>query len=296
MPRTNRGIFSLNELPDLAERIQVSLLNVLEERDIADPRLRAPAAARLLLVASANPEDYTNRGRIITPLKDRFGAEIRTHYPRTAEDEIAIVEQERVVFDDMPVPVHVPEHMKEIAVEITHLARRHPQINQRSGVSVRVTTANYESLVSSALRRALISGEREAVVRVSDLVAVTPSTAGKVELDTWEESDDDQVLDKLVRSACSNVFRRHFNAQELADLVQRFDQAGFTVEVGPLLPAETYGDALRELPGLDRAREKLGEADTPQSMAAVLEFVLEGLHLSKRLNKTALEGTAVYGG
>ncbi|MGO8686425.1 MAG: magnesium chelatase [Candidatus Dormibacteria bacterium] len=296
VPRTNRGIFAINELPDLAERIQVGLLNIIEERDVQIRGFRIRLPLDVFVVATANPEDYTNRGRIITPLKDRFGAQVRTHYPRTAEDEIAIAEQERVVFDDMPVPVHVPEHMKEIAVEITHLARRHPQINQRSGVSVRVTTANYESLVSSALRRALISGEREAVVRVSDLVAVTPSTAGKVELDTWEESDDDQVLDKLVRSACSNVFRRHFNAQELADLVQRFDQAGFTVEVGPLLPAETYGDALRELPGLDRAREKLGEADTPQSMAAVLEFVLEGLHLSKRLNKTALEGTAVYGG
>jgi magnesium chelatase subunit I len=125
---------------------------------------------------------------------------------------------------------------------------------------------------------------------------VTPSTAGKVELDTWEDTDDDQVLDKLVRSACSNVFRRHFSVQELADLVQRFDQGGFTVEVGPLLPVETYREALAELPGLGRAREKLGEPDTPQAMAAVLEFLLEGLHLGKRLNKTALEGTAVYAG
>ena len=296
VPRTNRGIFAINELPDLAERIQVGLLNIIEERDVQIRGFRIRLPLDVFVVATANPEDYTNRGRIITPLKDRFGAQVRTHYPRTVEDEIAITEQERVVFEEMPVPVHVPEHMKEIAVEITHLARRHPQINQRSGVSVRVTTANYESLVSSALRRALIAGEKEAVVRVSDLAAVMPSTAGKVELDTWDDTDDDQVLDKVVRSACSNVFRRHFSTQELAELVQRFDQAGFTVEVGPLLPADSYGGALRELPGLDRAREKLGEPDTPQSMAAVLEFVLEGLHLSKRLNKTALGGTAVYGG
>jgi magnesium chelatase subunit I len=295
IPRTHRGIFAINELPDLAERIQVGLLNIIEERDVQIRGFRIRLPLDVFVVATANPEDYTNRGRIITPLKDRFGAQVRTHYPRTVEHEIAIVEQERVVFDDMPVPVHVPQHMKEIAVEITHLARRHPQINQRSGVSVRVTTANYESLTSSALRRALIRGEKEAVVRVSDLAAVTPSTAGKVELDTWDGTDDDQVLDKVVRSACSNVFRRHFSAQELSDLVQRFDR-GFTVEVGPLMTAESYRSAIEELPGLDRARQKLDEPDTPQSMAAVLEFVLEGLHLSKRLNKTALEGTQVYGG
>ena len=296
VPRTNRGIFAINELPDLAERIQVGLLNIIEERDVQIRGFRIRLPLDVLVVATANPEDYTNRGRIITPLKDRFGAQVRTHYPRTVEDEIAIAEQERVVFDDTPVPVHVPQHMKEIAVEITHLARRHPQINQRSGVSVRVTTANYESLASSALRRALITGEKEAVARVSDLAAVTASTSGKVELDTLDDSDNDQVLDKIVRNACSNVFRRHFSATELADLVQRFDQGGFTVEVGPLMTAESYGQAIGELPGLAPARQKLGEPDTPQSMAAVLEFVLEGLHLGKRLNKTALDSTSVYGG
>ncbi len=296
VPRTNRGIFAINELPDLAERIQVGLLNIIEERDVQIRGFRIRLPLDVLVVATANPEDYTNRGRIITPLKDRFGAQVRTHYPRTVEDEIAIAEQERVVFDDTPVPVHVPEHMKEIAVEITHLARRHPQINQRSGVSVRVTTANYESLISNALRRALITGEKEAVARVSDLVAVTASTSGKVELDTLDDSDDGQVLDKIVRSACSNVFRRHFSAAELGELVQRFDQGGFTVEVGPLMTAESYGHAIGELPGLDLARQKLDEPDTPQSRAAVLEFVLEGLHLGKRLNKTALDGTSVYGG
>jgi magnesium chelatase subunit I len=296
VPRTNRGIFAINELPDLAERIQVGLLNIIEERDVQIRGFRIRLPLDVFVVATANPEDYTNRGRIITPLKDRFGAQVRTHYPRTVEDEMAIAEQERVVFDDTPVPVHVPQHMKEIAVEITHLARRHPQINQRSGVSVRVTTANYESLIGSALRRALITGEREAVARVSDLAAVTASTSGKVELDTLDDSDDGQVLDKIVRSACSNVFRRHFSAAELPDLVQRFDQGGFTVEVGPLMTAESYRPAIGELPALDLARQKLDEPDTPQSMAGVLEFVLEGLHLGKRLNKTALDGTSVYGG
>ncbi|MGD1052988.1 MAG: magnesium chelatase, partial [Candidatus Dormibacteria bacterium] len=296
VPRTNRGIFAINELPDLAERIQVGLLNIIEERDVQIRGFRIRLPLDVLVVATANPEDYTNRGRIITPLKDRFGAQVRTHYPRTVEDEIAIAEQERGVFDDTPVTVHFPQYMKEIAVEITHLARRHPQINQRSGVSVRVTTANYESLASSALRRALISGEKEAAARISDLAAVTASTSGKVELDTLDDSDDGQVLDKIVRSACSNVFRRHFSAAELATLVQRFDEAGFTVEVGPLMTAESYRPAIGELPGLDAARQKLDEPETAQAMAGVLEFVLEGLHLGKRLNKTALDGTSVYGG
>ncbi len=296
VPRTNRGIFAINELPDLAERIQVGLLNIIEERDVQIRGFRVRLPLDVVVVATANPEDYTNRGRIITPLKDRFGAQVRTHYPRTPEDEIAIAEQERVVFDDMPVPVHMPQHMREIAVEITHLARRHPQVNQRSGVSVRVTTANYESLISNALRRALLTGEKEAAARISDLPALTASTAGKVELDTWEDADDEQVLDKLIRTACSNVFRRHFSVAELNDMVQRFERGAFTVEVGPLVPLDVYRQAMTELPGLDRARQKLGEPAGLASSVAVMEFLLEGLHLGKRLNKTALEGTAIYGG
>ena len=297
VPRTNRGIFAINELPDLAERIQVGLLNIIEERDVQIRGFRIRLPLDVVVVATANPEDYTNRGRIITPLKDRFGAQVRTHYPRTAEHEIAIVDQERATFDEMPVPVHVPQHMKEILVEITHLARRHPQVNQKSGVSVRVTTANYENLVANALRRALLTGEKEAVVRISDLPALLPSTSGKIELETWDDADDEQVIDKIVRTACNNVFRRYFSAQEFGDLVQRFDKSGVTVEVGDRLAASAYGQAVEALPGLDRARQKLDELQTPASMAAVLELVLEGLHLGKRLNKTALdEHVSVYGG
>jgi magnesium chelatase subunit I len=296
IPRTNRGIFAINELPDLAERIQVGLLNIIEERDVQIRGYRLRLPLDVYVVATANPEDYTNRGRIITPLKDRFGAQVRTHYPHSLEDEIAIAEQERTVFDDMPVPVTVPAFMIEIVAELSHVARRHPQVNQRSGVSVRVSTANYENLVSNALRRALHTGEREAVARVSDLPALMASTAGKIELETWEESDDEAVLEKLMKTACNNVFRRHFTVQEFADLVQRFERGGFTVEVSDQLPALAYAQALNELPGLDRARQKLDEPDSDAMRVAILEFVLEGLHLGKRLNKTALEGSAVYGG
>ncbi|HZB97461.1 MAG TPA: magnesium chelatase [Candidatus Sulfotelmatobacter sp.] len=296
VPRTNRGIFAINELPDLAERIQVGLLNIIEERDVQIRGYRIRLPLDVYVVATANPEDYTNRGRIITPLKDRFGAQVRTHYPQTIDHEMAIVEQERTVFDEEPVPVHVPAFMKEIIAEVTHLARRHPQVNQRSGVSVRVTIANFENLSSNALRRALITGEKEAVARISDLSCVLSSTSGKVELETWEESDDSSILDKIIRTACNNVFRRHFNVGEFSNLVQRFERGGFTVEVGDHLPANAYRPSIDELPGIDKARQKLGEPATAASQAAVLEFVLEGLHLGKRLNKTAVDGTAIYGG
>src|ERR1700680_4659123 len=296
VPRPNRGIFAINELPDLAERIQVGLLNIIEERDVQIRGFRVRLPLDIVAVATANPEDYTNRGRIITPLKDRFGAQVRTHYPRSLEDEIAIAELERMTFDDMPVPVIVPGFMQEIVAELSHVARRHPQVNQRSGVSVRLTTANYENLAAGALRRALRTGEREAVARISDLPALTASTSGKIELETWEDSDDGAVLEKLMRTACNNVFRRHFTVQEFGDLVQRFDRGGFTVEVGDQHAVSPYAQALAELSGIDKARQRLGEPDTDAMRVAVLEFVLEGLHLGKRLNKTALEGSSVYGG
>src|SRR4051812_12312125 len=167
IPRTNRGVFVINELPDLAERIQVGLLNILEERDvqIRGHKIRLPLD--VYLVASANPEDYTNRGRIITPLKDRAGSQIRTHYPRTVEHEIEIMEQERMVFSDNGIEVTVPQYMREIVAELTHLARKHPDISQRSGVSVRVSVANYENLISNAVKRAIRLGEKNAAPRVS---------------------------------------------------------------------------------------------------------------------------------
>jgi len=296
VPRTNRGIFAINELPDLAERIQVGLLNIIEERDVQIRGYRIRLPLDVYVVATANPEDYTNRGRIITPLKDRFGAQIRTHYPKTLDHEIAIVEQERMRFEDSPATVRVPGYMKEIIAEITHLARRNPQVNQRSGVSVRVSIANYENLEANALRRAILTGEKEAVPRISDLPALVPSSAGKLELETWEENDDQSVLEKIIRTASSNVFRRHFTVQEFTDLVQRFDRGGFTVEVSDHAAADTYEQAMRELPGIDKALTKLEEPSTAASRAAVLEFVLEGLHLSKRLNKTPIDGSTIYGG
>src|SRR5215212_8203149 len=206
IPRTNRGIFVINELPDLAERIQVGLLNILEERDvqIRGHKIRLPLD--VYLVASANPEDYTNRGRIITPLKDRAGSQIRTHYPRTVEHEIEIMEQERMVFSDNGIEVTIPQYMREIVAELTHLARKHPDISQRSGVSVRVSVANYENLLSNAIKRAIRLNERQAAPRVSDLPALISSTAGKIELEAVGDAREDRVIEKLMQGAVLAVF------------------------------------------------------------------------------------------
>jgi magnesium chelatase subunit I len=295
VPRTNRGIFAINELPDLAERIQVGLLNLVEERDVQIRGYKIRLPLDVAFVASANPEDYTNRGRIITPLKDRFGAQIRTHYPRRLEDEIRIVEQERADFADGELPVFVPEFMKEIVAEITQLARRSAKINQRSGVSVRVSITNYENLVSNATRRALRTDETDVVPRISDLPSVIPSSAGKLEMETWEEGDDQSVLEKILKTAVLNTFRRHFEVTQFAELVQRFD-AGLTFEVSEWQPSVRYVAFAREAPGLEKAVKSLGGPGKAAATASAVEFILEGLHLSKRVNKSETEGGALYAG
>src|SRR5213082_1753640 len=210
LPRTHRGIFTINELPDLAERIQVGLLNIMEERDVQIRGYKVRLPLDLFVVASANPEDYTNRGRIITPLKDRFGSQIRTHYPRTAEHESGIVEQEHTRFAADGYETTVPDYMREIVVELTHLARRSSEISQRSGVSVRVSICNYENLASNALKRAIRLREKQVAPRVTDLNALVASTAGKIELEAVGETDEEKIVDKLITRAILNVFNRHF--------------------------------------------------------------------------------------
>ncbi|MGH9083697.1 MAG: sigma 54-interacting transcriptional regulator, partial [Acidimicrobiales bacterium] len=207
VPRVNRGIFAVNELPDLSERIQVGLLNVLEERDVQIRGHRVRLPLDIVLVATANPEDYTNRGRIITPLKDRFGAQIRTHYPLDAASEAAVMRAEAEVPPGGP-PVTVPAYLEEVVAEISQLARRSPHLNQRSGVSVRLTIANYETMVANARRRALRTGEPVVVPRVSDLGALVPSTQGKIEVEALDEGREEDVVAQLVSAAVLAVFRR----------------------------------------------------------------------------------------
>src|SRR5499426_4496553 len=238
LPRTNRGIFAINELPDLAERIQVGLLNIMEERDVQIRGYKVRLSLDVFVVASANPEDYTNRGRIITPLKDRFGSQIRTHYPTRIQHEIDIMEAERTSFTD-PVETRAPEYMKQIVAELTHLARRSSEISQRSGVSVRVSICNYENLLSSALKRAIRLGEPVASPRVSDLDAMVASTSGKIELEAVGEASEDKILNKLAQKAVLNVFNRAFTGSDLDDVVSSF-QGEMKVDVSDVMPLEAY--------------------------------------------------------
>jgi magnesium chelatase subunit I len=295
VPRTNRGIFSINELPDLAERIQVGLLNVLEERDVQIRGYKIRLPLDLMLVASANPEDYRNRGRIITPLKDRFGAQIRTHYPLDVEVEMDVVDQEARPVAGDGLAVTVPDFMTEIVAEISQQARRSPHVNQRSGVSVRLSITNYETLVANATRRALRGGEQEVVPRVSDLEALVASTAGKLEFETVEDGREEQVLDRIVKAATLDTFRARCRPERLTALVGAFEN-GLVVHTGADVPSVQYANLLPQLPGLKDTLVDLEVGETPAAVASALEFVLEGLHLSKRLNKDAVGARATYRG
>jgi magnesium chelatase subunit I len=295
VPRANRGIFAVNELPDLAERIQVGLLNVLEERDVQIRGFTVRLPLDVVLVSTANPEDYTNRGRIITPLKDRFGAQIRTHYPPDTDTELAIVHQEAtppLSGEDGP-RVEVPDCMAEVVAEISQLARQSPHVNQHSGVSVRLSISNYETLVANAVRRALRLGEADAVPRVSDLGALVSSTQGKIEIEALEEGREDRILQGLVSAAVLAVFRRRCPSEQLGAIAAAFDDAR-VVHAGDDLPASSYADILSSLPALRGPVLALAGSETPGAVASAIEFVLEGLHLTKRLNKDASGAKATY--
>jgi magnesium chelatase subunit I len=293
IPRTNRGIFCINELPDLAERIQVGLLNIMEERDVQIRGYKVRLPLDVYVVASANPEDYTNRGRIITPLKDRCGSEIRTHYPREIEDEIVIMEAESARFVADGLETSYPKYMKEIIAEITHQARRSQDISQRSGVSVRVSISNYENVMSNAIRRAIRLNEHQAVPRISDLPALIASTSGKIELDTVGDAKEDRIIQKLVKNAIVKVFGDYFEVREFEQLVAGFER-GLSVQASDSLPSMEYVHQLARVGGLKQAVAKLNGHGTPASVASAVEFILEGLHLNRRLNKNEVGGRARY--
>jgi magnesium chelatase subunit I len=289
VPRTNRGIFCINELPDLTEKLQVGLFNLMEERDVQIRGYRIRLPLDIFLVASANPEDYTNRGRIITPLKDRYGAQIKTHYPLTIEEEIAIVDTERKQFPKDEVESFIPQYMKEIIAKITHLARKSPDINQRSGVSVRASIANFETVTANAIRRAVTLGEKLAVPRFSDLPYIKSSTGGKIELESFEETKEEKVIDDLAKKAVLEIFNKYFQVSDLEELVTQFS-GGFSVSVSDMMPAKTYTSNIKEMLGLTKVLKTVTKSDRPEEVAAAMEFILEGLHLNKRLNKSRLEG------
>jgi len=303
VPRTNRGIFSVNELPDLAERIQVALLNVLEERDIQVRGYQLRLPLDLLLVASANPEDYTNRGRIITPLKDRFGAEVRTHYPLDLDTEMALVAQEAAVLwdtdADHAAPL-VPTHLLEVVARYTRAVRDAPQVDQRSGVSARFAIAAVETVAASAVRRAAITNEPVAVARVVDLPTVVAASRGKVEFDDADAGREFEVLAHLLRRSIADTYRARLAGLDLRPLQEKFG-GGMLVESGALVSADALLSQLGAMPGLAELMERLepsGAAEGPAAVgmaAACVEFALEGLHLNKRLAKESSGDRTVYG-
>jgi magnesium chelatase subunit I len=294
VPRTNRGIFAINELPDLTEKVQVGLFNLMEEKDVQIKGYRVRLPLDVVLVASANPEDYTSRGRIITPLKDRFDVQIRTHYPRTLEDEIAIVEQEVPSVERSSRPVRVPAFIKEIVAQMTFEARASNEINQASGVSVRVSINNYESLLSNAEKRAVRVGEREIVPRISDLHSVFASTAGKIELEyAGEDKKEEDLIDRLLNRALLKVWDKYLQVDALKRVTDHFE-SGWGVEVSDQMRSEDYLEGIRQIPGLREGVALLGSFESPALMATAIEFVLEGLHLHQKLNKNRDGGRYTY--
>jgi len=290
IPRSHRGIVAINELPDLAERIQVAMLNVMEERDIQIRGYVLRLPLDVLVVASANPEDYTNRGRIITPLKDRFGAEIRTHYPLELAAEVAVVRQEADLVAE------VPDYLVEILARFTRNLRESSSVDQRSGVSARFAIAGAETVAASALHRAASQGEEDPVARVVDLQAAVAVLGGKIEFESGEEGREEEVLTHLLRTATAETVRQHLRGLDLGLLVEAIE-AGAMVTTGEQVTAR---DFLTGLPVLgeselyDEICERLG-ATSDGARAGAIELALEGLYLARKVGKDTDGAETVYG-
>jgi magnesium chelatase subunit I len=294
VPRANRGIFAVNELPDLAEKIQVAFFNIMEENDFQIKGFPVRLPLDILIVATANPEDYTSRGRIITPLKDRFDVQLRTHYPIETESEIAIMEQEVKNPSFNGLETHVPRFIKEILAEMTFQARSSSEINQKSGVSCRVSIRSYESIIGSALRRCLELSEAKAVPRITDIESTFPAILGKLELE-YEVADksENEILENLAKRAIKAVFDDHFQTEELTSIIESFKD-GMAAEVSKSLPSVEYMDGYEVIPGMKKAVKKLVDPNDPPEASSAMEFILEGLHLSNKLNKEVEDKGIIY--
>ena len=290
VPRAHRGIVAINELPDLAERIQVALLNVMEERDIQVRGYTLRLPLDVLLVATANPEDYTNRGRIITPLKDRFGAEVRTHYPLEVAGEIDLINQEAQLVAE------VGDYLIEVVARFVRHLRESASIDQRSGVSARFAIAAAETVAAAALRRAALTGEADAVARPVDLEAVPSVLRGKLEFESGEEGREHEILDHLLRRSVADTARGKLAGLNLRSLAEAVTD-GHPVATGERVPAAEVLAALPELPVLHEVAIRLGAAPDgpPGPIAAAVELALELLYLTRKLGKDAEGGRTVYG-
>jgi magnesium chelatase subunit I len=292
--RSHRGIFAINELPDLAEKVQVGLFNLMEERDLQIKGFKVRLPLDVIVVATANPEDYTSRGRIVTPLKDRFDVQVRTHYPKTVAEEVAIMEQEAGAAERSGRPLRVADFLKEIVARFTMEARKAPEVNQASGVSVRVTVNNYETLLANAEKRAIRCREPEIAPRVSDLHALFASSNGKLELEYGLDGAREAVIvDRLLSLAIKGAFEARLPAAELAPVVEYMGR-GWGVAVSDTMPSADYAEALASIPGLRDVVDRLGPFESPGLSAAAVEFVFEGMHLLKKLNRDRDGGRLSY--
>ena len=305
IPRSNRGIFAINELPDLAPRIQVGLFNVLEERDVQIRGYPIRLELDVCLVFSANPEDYTNRGRIVTPLKDRIGSVIRTHYPETVAEGIQIAQENAWLQrggkspSDSDVTVEVPAFMNEIVEQVVRLARSSPHVSQASGVSVRTSIANLETVVSNAERRGLATGENHVVPRVCDLNYLVASCRGKIEMTLAEEEGaEDKLIRSLVGEAVKTVFGRYADAEAYDSITEQF-KGNLTFPAGDDLSAEEFVANMKAIKGLPQAAGQLAKkmelnCGDPAILASVGEFLLEGLYVNNRLSKYNVRGKTFF--
>jgi magnesium chelatase subunit I len=304
IPRSNRGIFAINELPDLAPRIQVGLFNVLEERDIQIRGYPIRLNLDVCLVFSANPEDYTNRGRIVTPLKDRIGSVIRTHYPETVDEGIEIAQNNAWLDRNSNgaasgVAVQTPRFMVEIVELIVRLARSSPHVSQASGVSVRTSIANTETLVSSAERRGILTGEKRVVVRVCDLAHLVASCRGKIEMTLAEEDGaEDKLIQSLTGEAVKTIFSRYAEPDDFEQITEQF-KGNLTFPAGDDLPAGEFVANMKAIKSLPQSAAKLAkemelDPDSPAILASVGEFLLEGLYVNNRLSKFNNRGKTFF--
>lgn len=304
IPRSNRGIFAINELPDLAPRIQVGLFNVLEERDIQIRGYPIRLDLDVCIVFSANPEDYTNRGRIVTPLKDRIGSVIRTHYPETVAEGIRIVEDNAWLdrtdgASSSGVRVDTPGFMAETVEEVVRLARHSPHVSQASGVSVRTSIANMEVAVSNAERRGILTGEGRVVPRICDLNALVASCRGKIEMTLAEEdSAEDKLIRSLVGEAVKAVFNRYADLDEYELISEQF-KGNLTFPAGDDLSADEFVANMKAIKGLHSAAQGLAkemqlDGGDVAILASVGEFLLEGLYVNNRLSKFNSKGKTYF--
>lgn len=304
IPRSHRGIFCMNELPDLSPKIQVGLFNVLEERDVQIRGFPVRLNLDLAMVFSANPEDYTNRGRIVTPLKDRIGSVIQTHYPLTRELGMQITRENAWIDRDGGVEIHVPKYLDEIIEEIARLARSSGHVNQASGVSVRMSIANYENMLSNAERRAVQSGASQTVARISDLAFLTASARGKLELNMTEEpGEEDKLIGRIIDEAVKNVFDQHLKPGTFKNVVDHFE-SGKSLETGDRVSAPQYAERINGIRDFAKQVTHIAAGLEPELAkgplvaelnASVAELILEGLHCHNRINRARKPGSAKYG-